>query len=91
MITLQYLIHHQPVSIEYNLIRKCEGPLLGMSTGEAPVHVLLQRWGLTEVHTQVWILQNSRADLTSLAHIPYLITSRPRSDTLDFILYYTAL
>lgn len=39
VITLQYLIHHQPVNIEYNLIRKCGGPFAGVEC-----------WGSTGLH-----------------------------------------
>ena len=82
VITLQYLIHHQPVNIDYNLIRKCEGPFAGDecpgNTGPLASPHGRNPWGS---HTG---LQGSRTDLTRLVCIPHITTSKPRSQHLGF-------
>lgn len=89
VITLQYLIHHQPVNIEYNLIRKCESPVAGDERrGSAGPHVSLEIG--THWDTLAGLGPTGLSGkLTSPVHIPHTITSKPGSDTLNSIPYYT--
>lgn len=84
VITLQYLIHHQPLNAEYNLIRKCEGPFAGDEC-----------WGNTGPHTspkdgapQGLHIGFDPAGLKGrphpYIHIPHIIASKLRSWHLGF-------
>lgn len=84
VITLQYLIHHQPRNAEYNLIRKCAGPFAGD-----------ERWGSTGPHAspQDGAPQGSHTGSDPAGfkgrphpdiHVPHIIASKLRGWHLGF-------